>query len=83
MPSRLPTLCALSALLLGASAVPALQGSARANDFPIADKVVVEKGATQEHHSRHGVVGGVRRATAGGTEEPLHDFAAVRRAAVE
>jgi murein L,D-transpeptidase YafK len=55
MPSRLPTLCALSALLLGASAVPALQGSARANDFPIADKVVVEKGARKLHLLKGGV----------------------------
>ena len=42
MTGRLQILCALGALLI-ASAVPGLQGSARANDFPIADKVVVEK----------------------------------------
>ncbi|HSN52794.1 MAG TPA: L,D-transpeptidase family protein [Woeseiaceae bacterium] len=55
MPGRLPTLCVLSALLLGAGAVPGMQGSALANDFPIADKVVVEKGARKLHLLKGGV----------------------------
>jgi murein L,D-transpeptidase YafK len=55
MRGRLPTLCVLSALLVGANAVPALQGSARANDFPIDDKVVVEKGVRKLHLLKGGV----------------------------
>ena len=55
MRGRLPTLCLLSALLLGAGAVPGMLGSARANDFPIADKVVVEKGERKLHLLKGGV----------------------------
>ena len=55
MPRRLRTLCVLSALLLGVSPVPGMQGSVRANDFPIADKVVVEKSARKLHLLRGGV----------------------------
>ena len=55
MPGRLPTLCVLGALLLGAGALPGMQGSARANDFPIADKVVVEKSARKLHLLKGGM----------------------------
>ena len=55
MPGRLRTVCALSGLLLLVSAVPGLQGSARAADFPIADKVVVEKASRKLHLLKGGV----------------------------
>jgi murein L,D-transpeptidase YafK len=55
MPGRLKLFCALSALLLAASAVPGFQGGARASDFPIADKVVVEKANRKLHLLKGGV----------------------------
>jgi murein L,D-transpeptidase YafK len=55
MPTRLRILCTLGALLLGASAVPGGQGSALASDFPIADKVVVEKANRKLHLLKGGV----------------------------
>jgi murein L,D-transpeptidase YafK len=55
MPRMQQTLRALSMLLLVASAVPGVQGSVRANDFPIADKVVVEKGERKLHLLKGGV----------------------------
>ena len=55
MPGRLPTLCLMSALLLVASAVPGMRDGARANDFPIADKVVVEKSERKLHLLKGGV----------------------------
>jgi murein L,D-transpeptidase YafK len=55
MPTRLRILCTLGALLLGASAVPGGQGSARASDFPVADKVVVEKANRKLHLLKGGV----------------------------
>ena len=55
MPGRLRTLCALSALVLVASVVPGMQGGARANDFPIADKVLVEKSKRKLHLLKGGV----------------------------
>jgi murein L,D-transpeptidase YafK len=55
MPLRLRILCTLGALVLGVSAVPDRQGSARATDFPVADKVVVEKGKRKLHLLKGGV----------------------------
>ena len=55
MPSRLRILCTLAALVLGASAMPGGQGSAHAADFPVADKVVVEKGKRKLHLLKGGV----------------------------
>ena len=55
MPGRLLTLCLASALLLLVSADPGLQGGARANDFPVADKVLVEKGKRKLHLMKGGV----------------------------
>jgi murein L,D-transpeptidase YafK len=55
MPGRLRILCALGGLLLLVNAVPGLQGSARATDFPIADKVVVEKASRKLHLLKGGV----------------------------
>ncbi len=55
MAGRLQILCASGALLLVAIAVPGLQGSARAADFPIADKVVVEKAQRKLHLLKAGV----------------------------
>jgi murein L,D-transpeptidase YafK len=55
MPGRLRILCALSGLLLLVSAEPGVQGSARATDFPIADKVVVEKASRKLHLLKGGV----------------------------
>jgi len=55
MPGRLRTLCALSALVLVASVVPGMHGGARANDFPIADKVLVEKSKRKLHLLKGGV----------------------------
>ena len=55
MAGRLQILCALSALLLAASVVPGLHGDARATDFPIADKVVVEKASRKLHLLKGGV----------------------------
>lgn len=55
MPLRLKILCTLGALVLGASVVPGGHGDARANDFPVADKVVVEKGKRKLHLLKGGV----------------------------
>jgi len=55
MPGRLRTLCVLGVLLLGAGTLLGMQGSARANDFPIADKVVVEKSARKLHLLKGGM----------------------------
>jgi murein L,D-transpeptidase YafK len=55
MPGRLLTLCFASALLLLVSADPGVQGIAGANDFPIADKVLVEKGKRKLHLLKGGV----------------------------
>ncbi len=55
MPPRLRIVCALGTLLLVAGAVPGMQGSARANDFPIADKVLVEKSKRKLHLLKGGV----------------------------
>ena len=55
MPVRLRILSALSALLLAAIAVPGFQGDARASDFPVADKVVVEKANRKLHLLKGGV----------------------------
>ena len=55
MPGRLLTLCFASALLLLVSVDPGLQGGAQANDFPVADKVLVEKGERKLHLLKGGV----------------------------
>ncbi|HSM32214.1 MAG TPA: L,D-transpeptidase family protein [Woeseiaceae bacterium] len=55
MPLRLRILCTLVALVLGASVVPGGHGGARASDFPLADKVVVEKGKRKLHLLKGGV----------------------------
>jgi murein L,D-transpeptidase YafK len=55
MPGRLLTLCFASALLLLVSVDPGVQGIAGANDFPIADKVLVEKGKRKLHLLKGGV----------------------------
>ena len=55
MARRLQLLCALSTLLLAASVVPGRHGDARATDFPIADKVVVEKASRKLHLLKGGV----------------------------
>jgi murein L,D-transpeptidase YafK len=55
MPGRLLTLCFASALLLLVSVDPGVQGGARAYDFPIADKVLVEKGKRKLHLLKGGV----------------------------
>ena len=55
MPVRLKILCTLVALAVGVSAVPDGRGSARATDFPVADKVVVEKGKRKLHLLKGGV----------------------------
>ena len=55
MARRLQIFCALGALLLTAAAVPGLQGSALAADFPIADKVLVEKAKRKLHLLKGGV----------------------------
>jgi murein L,D-transpeptidase YafK len=55
MPGRLMTLCLASALLLLVSVDPGVQGGARAYDFPIADKVLVEKGKRKLHLLKGGV----------------------------
>lgn len=55
MPVRLKILSSLVALVLGVSVLPGGQGSARATDFPTADKVVVEKGKRKLHLLKGGV----------------------------
>jgi murein L,D-transpeptidase YafK len=55
MPLRLKILCSLVALVLGLAAMPGGQSSARASDFPTADKVVVEKGKRKLHLLKGGV----------------------------
>lgn len=55
MPGRLQIPSALIALMLVAVAVPGLGGDARASDFPIADKVVVEKANRKLHLLKGGV----------------------------
>ena len=55
MPVRLKILYSLVALSLAVSVLPAGQGSARASDFPTADKVVVEKGKRKLHLLKGGV----------------------------
>ena len=55
MPGRLKLLFTLGALALGVSAVPGGQGNAGATDFPIADKVVVEKAERKLHLLKGGV----------------------------
>jgi murein L,D-transpeptidase YafK len=55
MPGRLKLLFTLSALVLGLGAVPGGQYDAGASDFPIADKVVVEKSERKLHLLKGGV----------------------------
>ncbi len=55
MPARLKTVCTLVALVMGVSVLPGGQDSARATDFPVADKVVVEKGKRKLHLLKGGV----------------------------
>jgi len=55
MPARLQTTCVLGAVLLLASVTPGTHGDARAADFPIADKVVVEKAERKLHLLKGGV----------------------------
>ena len=55
MPGRLRTLCTFGALVLGVWAVPGEQGEVRANDFPVADKVLVEKSERKLHLLKGGV----------------------------
>ena len=55
MPAGLRILYALSAIALAASAIPAIQGSAQASDFTVADKVLVEKGKRKLHLMKGGV----------------------------
>jgi murein L,D-transpeptidase YafK len=55
MRGRLLVASALSALLILVGAGPGAQGSARANDFPVADKVLVEKSKRKLHLLRGGV----------------------------
>ena len=55
MRGRLLVASALSALLILVGAGPGVQGSARANDFPVADKVLVEKSKRKLHLLRGGV----------------------------
>ena len=55
MPAGLRILYALSAIALAASAIPAIQGSAQASDFTVADKVLVEKGKRKLHLLKGGV----------------------------
>jgi hypothetical protein len=55
MPRRLKLLCAFCALVSVASSLPGPQGSARANDFPLADKVLVEKADRKLHLLKGGV----------------------------
>ncbi len=55
MPGRLRILYALSAIALAISANPGVQGSAQASDFPVADKVLVEKGKRKLHLLKGGV----------------------------
>ncbi len=55
MPGRLRILYALGALALAAGAVPGVQGSVQASDFPVADKVLVEKGKRKLHLLKGGV----------------------------
>ena len=55
MRGRLLVASALSALLILVCAGPGAQGSARANDFPVADKVLVEKSKRKLHLLRGGV----------------------------
>ena len=55
MPRRLKLLCYLCALLSVASSLPGPQGSARASDFPVVDKVLVEKADRKLHLLKDGV----------------------------
>ena len=55
MRGRLNILSALSILLLAGTVVPGLRDDARATDFPIADKVVVEKANRKLHLLKGGV----------------------------
>ena len=55
MPVRLKILFSLLVLALGIGVLPGGQGSARATDFPTADKVVVEKGKRKLHLLKGGV----------------------------
>ncbi len=55
MPKRLKLLCAMCVLVSVASGLPGVQGSARASDFPIADKVLVEKADRKLHLLKGGV----------------------------
>ena len=55
MPGRPLVVSALSALLILVGAGPGTQGIARANDFPVADKVLVEKSKRKLHLLRGGV----------------------------
>ena len=55
MPLRPRILSALSAFLLAAIVMPGFQGDARASDFPVADKVVVEKANRKLHLLKGGV----------------------------
>ena len=55
MPQRLKLLCAMCALVSVASGLPGVQGSARASDFPVADKVLVEKADRKLHLLKGGV----------------------------
>lgn len=55
MPGRLRILITLGTLMLGVFAVPAGEGRALANDFPIAEKVVVEKSRRKLHLLKGGV----------------------------
>jgi murein L,D-transpeptidase YafK len=55
MPRRLKLLCALCAVLAMAAGLPGPQGSARASDFPVADKVLVEKADRKLHLLKGGV----------------------------
>ena len=55
MPLRLQILSAMSAFLLAAMVVPGFQADALASDFPVADKVVVEKASRKLHLLKGGV----------------------------
>jgi murein L,D-transpeptidase YafK len=55
MPGRLQIMFTLGVFLLLGSAPPGLYSVARATDFPVADKVVVEKGKRKLHLLKGGV----------------------------